>query len=234
MRNAEGGVHLGLKIIAAVGLGCALALAARGEPPTPKPPPDVAAIVARTPDADGVFRAQDDGTALHIQSGLICPAILGEARMWQLASYTTALGPGTDVGCDYGISGTQDLWLAKLTIFAVKAVPGETVEKAFARYRAEVLGANPGAELIGPALEMKGEVPENMKSFLSEQYQVSVDGLTYVTDLVVDLQSGWIIEIRGTVRTSVEPSEQASALGSLAANSFLGFDQAKSTIGQSR
>lgn len=188
-------------------------------PPQPDLPP-TSEMLARKPETKGVFEARDDGAARHIQSGMICPRKLGTLNVWRFQVYPSPAGPGTDVGCDYGIQGLDDLWVCKLTLFAIKAEAGETADTAFRRYKDEVERAYPQAKYLGPAVTFKGETPAYVEHVRSAEYEIVADDIRYQSDLVVMLAGGWIFEIRGTGRMDVVQEEAAAAVSCLVAPSF--------------
>ncbi len=154
------------------------------------------AILAATPDANGVFTVQDDGTVRHVQSGLVCPSGFPNMKLAHLLVYPSAAGPGTDVGCDYGRAnkGRAD---SKLTIFAVKAAEGATLVDVFARYRSEVVQTVAGLQPNGAVFvidDHKSAKP--LPKFQSEEF-VGGNG-AFTTSLIVALQGGWVAEIRET------------------------------------
>lgn len=202
----------------AIGL-CLLAFSLAGlAQAAPNTAPSVAEILAKTPEAEGIFVAMDGGAARHVQSGLICPLSFPNVNLWHLTAFAT---DGTDVGCDYGRNGSDDTWRSKLSIYAVKAQPDDTVETAFARYQAEVKDAWPDATARGPAIRFEGDVSAEMKAVRSEEYEITFNGKRCVSDLIVALKAGWIIEIRGTTMTDVANSDEgAKAIAGLAAPSI--------------
>src|SRR5215469_11013721 len=66
-----------------------------------------AEIVKNTKGTDGVFVVRDDGTIRHVQSGLVCPAKFPNVAFWHAELFDSPLGPGMDVGCDYGRNGAD-------------------------------------------------------------------------------------------------------------------------------
>lgn len=196
---------------------------------TPNPAPSVAEILAKTPDAQGIFVTADAGAARHVQSGLTCPLSFPNLNLWHLEVFAA---DGTDVGCDYGRNGADNVAVSKLTIYATKAQPGDTVDKAFARYQAEVKNTWPDAKVLGPAIEFGGNVSEEDKGVRSEEYQlVFKGGHKSQSDLIVTIKNGWVIEIRGTTATDVTTGEDgAKAVADFAAPA-VALMQALSTIG---
>jgi len=148
-----------------------------------------------------------------------------------LQIYPSDKGVGTDIGCDYGRQDADDFWVAKLTIYAVKAEAGDTAAQAFARYQAEVKRKYPTAKVLGTAIEFTEEPPPEMKDVQSEEYEIMMNGRRYQSDLIVAMKAGWVIEIRGSsAMEAADGSEGVMALGDLA-NPSLALMQALSTIG---
>jgi len=154
-------------------------------------------IVAHSDGADGVFVVNDDGSVKHIQSGMVCPPKFPNVAFWHAEVFSSSLGKGMDVGCDYGRNGVGDQWVSKLTIFATKAPDGMTLDQAFGDYREQVTKVSPDAVSRGEALkiENKGGNPPDIRS---EEFSVTRNGVAYTTDLLVSIQRGWILEIRAT------------------------------------
>ncbi len=195
---------------------------------TPDTAPAVKDILAGTPNSQGLFVETGDGAARHVASGLICPPTIGKVNIWHIDAF---VADGSDVGCDYGRNGPDKQWTAKLTIFAVRAGPGETVDTAFARYRAEVKATYPGAITKGSAIKFgDGTPPQGLEDIRSEEYDNRIQGKRYTDDLVVALRGNWVIEVRLTTATDVSSSAEAAlAIGDLALPT-LAMLQATSTI----
>jgi hypothetical protein len=105
-------------------LGAIVEAAVAAAPVVPGNPNPPAESLMKRPGTLGVFQAQSDGSIRHLQSGFVCPASLPNVNFWGLQVIPSPLGPGTDVGCDYGrmwggqiANGPE----AKLTIYVVKA-----------------------------------------------------------------------------------------------------------------
>ena len=184
------------------------------EPVMPgNPAPPVEALVRR-PGAAGVFEAQADGSVRHIQSGFVCPPTLPNVNFWNLQIIPSPLGLGTDVGCDYGrVRGGQVANGAesKLTIYIVKAEPGVTLEDAFRRYQMEMFGANPSARSSGGVIHLQGST-DGLPGVRSEGAAMAIGNRPYMTELVVSLIAGWIIEIRSTYPTAFTPGDPATGI----------------------
>ena len=147
----------------------------------------VAALLTRTPEAAGVFEAQPDGAARHVQSGLLCPAKFPNVELWHLEVFPSSLGKGADVGCDYGRNGPDGLFVSKLTIFVTRMTPEETLDSDFAQRQAEVTSAMPGAIEKGPAVQIApasgSDTQALADSMKSAEYSVTLDGRSYLTDV---------------------------------------------------
>jgi hypothetical protein len=163
-------------------------------------------ILSHTPGADGIFVIQEQGDIQHLQSSLVCPAAFPNVAFWHAQIYSSPLGKGADVGCDYGRVDNAGHVLSKLTIFAVRAKDGTTLDQAFARYQQEVQDSTRNAEYLGPALRVdkdsaKGSEPFIPTDFRSAEYNLTLNGVRYRSQLLVALQYGWIIEVRATYST---------------------------------
>ena len=205
-------------------LAAALATSA-GAAEIANPAPSVDQLLASTPEAKGVFVAGGAGSAQHIESGLICPATFSNFALWHLEVFNPN---GTDIGCDYGLQGIDNKWAAKLTIFAVKAPDGMTVQNAFGQYSNEIRQAWPGYKLREPATNFKRDAP-GMENALGEEYELTMKGQVSVSDLLVTVQNGWIIELRlsedeANFKNGESPAD-TNALGAALA-------QAIKTVGQ--
>src|SRR5437762_3211916 len=53
-----------------------------------------ARIVANTPEAGGVFAVRDDGSVVHSQSGMICPASFPNVAFWHAEVFRSNGGNG--------------------------------------------------------------------------------------------------------------------------------------------
>ncbi len=159
------------------------------------------AILAKSPKADGVFVVQDDATIRHIQSGLVCRARFPNVELYALLVFSSEENKGQDVGCDYIRHDDKGGADAKLTIFATEAPDTFTVAQAFARYRNEVMQADPEAVSLGESLriENKGNAPDNaLARTQSEEFKIFLNQRDYTSQLYVTISRGWIIEVRTT------------------------------------
>ena len=90
-----------------------------------------------------VWQQNEDGSVRHIRSNLACPADLPNMKLWHVFVYPSP-DRGADVGCDYGRiaavmkTGGRTTPEAKLSIYAVHAPDGMTLDQAFARYHDEM------------------------------------------------------------------------------------------------
>jgi len=155
-------------------------------------------IVDSGKDTKGVFSVGGDGSIKHLQSGVVCPAKLPNAAFY--AAFVYDGGKGFDVGCDYRRPDDKGGANAKLTVFAVKAEPGDTADSAFAAYRGGLVKAMPEAKSLGEALHDKtpDSVEKKLPPFRSEEFTIPLNGKVYTTQLYVALDQGWIIEVRAT------------------------------------
>jgi hypothetical protein len=183
-----------LVILAFVTLASAPALAA-----DPADPGTIAwnnKIAMHSPNIDGVFVVQDDGTIRHVQSGMICPATFANVKLWHLETFPSPRGKGMDVSCDYGRNGPNNRFVSKLTLFATIAPDGATLDRAFAAYRAEVIQANPGVRSEGPLpLPPKVTLSGEWKS---ESFLERRDDRAFTSELIVALRGQWMFEVRAT------------------------------------
>ena len=199
-------------------------------------------IVASTPEADGVFVVQENGSIRHVQSGMVCGARYPSYEFWHTEVFSSGAGKGTDVGCDYGRSGKDGLPAAELTVFAVKQADGLTLDQAFAAYRAQVVAMYPDAVSSGPALEIKlagtdQDTYEPFEEFRSAEFTRTLDGQIWTEDLIVLIRKGWVLEVRKTIRGEPhrfefkDPSEIPDATNDRALNIRVMMDVGL-TIGQ--
>jgi hypothetical protein len=157
-------------------------------------------LVAHAVGTDGVFIVNDDGSVRHIQSGLLCPPKFPNVDFWHAEVFSSSLGKGTDVGCDYGRGNPNGKAVAKLTIFATKAPEGMTLDQAFAKYRNEVLTTYPNATSRGEAIQdtTPPDQRQTHPGLRSEEFLVQIDGAPFTSQLIVEVKSGWMIEIRSS------------------------------------
>ena len=200
----RGIAECGFLLLMAVSPLCAFADAAAVQPSAPNPawvasPEAIArirAIVANTKGTDGIFTVGDDGSVRHVQSGLLCPPKFPNVDFWHPEIFDSALGPGMDIGCDYGRNGPDGHAISKLTIFATKAPDGLTLDQAFQQDRSQLLRAAPGAKSEGQALEIKNDSAS--PDARSEEFLETRDGQDYTTQILVAVGKGWVFEIRTT------------------------------------
>jgi hypothetical protein len=183
--------------------------------------------------ASDVWRQEADGSVVHVQSGLACPATFPGVTLWHVFIYPSPARRGMDVGCDYGRAPSSNTgeWETKLTIYAVRTEQGTTLENAFERYRDEVHTVYPEARTTGPAIAARPDesgavaLPE----FRSEADDITFNGHPFHSELVVAIVSGWVVEVRSTYPP---PSPDAGASPD-AGNSLGALIQAASSIGRS-
>jgi hypothetical protein len=153
-------------------------------------------VVGNTKGADGVFVVLDNGDIRHVQSGLVCPAKFPNVDFWHAEVFDSS-GQGTDVGCDYGRQGPAGHWVSKLTIYATRAPDGLTLDQAFAQDRGEFMQVSPNAVSQGDAVKVQGSTSPLPEIRSEEFVSMRGDG-EYTDDVLVAMQSGWILEIRTT------------------------------------
>jgi len=214
--------------IALVSIFGSLFVAAPAFAQTANPAPGVDWILEHHPETKGVFVAAGQGNARHVQSGLVCPPAFAKLDLWHLKVYAQ---DGSDVDCDYGRNGSNDRWLAKLTIFATKAPPGVTVDAAFASYDAEIKQAWPGATATGPAITLQGTPPAGLEDIRSAEYIADIEGLKVKSDLVVAVKNGWVIEVRMSTATTVSTPEEAANAAEDMTTPMMAMIQAQTSIG---
>lgn len=159
---------------------------------------NIRAIVANTKGADVAFAVGDDGNIRHIQSGMICPPKFPNVVFRHAQIYSSIMGVGMDVGCDYGRDNRDGVVASKLTIFATKAKDGWTLDGTFLGYRNEVLKTYPDAVSQGEALKIEDKSGNAFPPIRSEEFIFHVDGFEYTSDLLVAIKNGWILEIRAS------------------------------------
>src|SRR5215831_17710884 len=108
-------------------------------------------IVAQAPLAKDVFVVEVDGAIRHLQSGMSCAASFPNVSLADVQIFPSS-AIGLDVGCDYARVGVDGNAVSKLTVFAVKAPEGATLDSVFAGYRREVVSAHPEASEVRAAL----------------------------------------------------------------------------------
>jgi len=189
------------------------------------------ALIARFENGSAIWRAQDDGSVRHIQSGLVCPANFTVVTLWNLMVYDSPSGIGTDVGCDYWRSRIEGKGAeTKIAIFAVKAAPGTTLDEAFQTYRKQMYASYPGAKSEGTALSIESDKPGTLPAIKSEEASIELYNRPYQTEIVVSLVNGWIIEVRST-HPSQYKVEKAGEAGD-AALSALALFAAFASVGK--
>jgi hypothetical protein len=156
-------------------------------------------ILAKSPDAEGVFIVQDDGTIKHLQSSLVCPNYFPNVELWHLEVFKSDAGKGMDVGCDYGRNEADGKWMSKLTIFAAHAPEGTTLDAAFQNYRNQVVQVTPSAVSQGEALRSGNKPADDpLPSYRSEEFVSQHDGTAETDQLYVFVADNWMYEIRVT------------------------------------
>lgn len=158
-------------------------------------------IVKDTAGSDGVFVVRDNGEIAHVQSGLVCPPKFPNVDFWHAEIFSSPLGNGMDIGCDYGRGNPNGKAISKLTIFETKAPDGLTLDQAFQQDRADVMKTYPDAISQGTALkiENKSAHPSNaLPEIRSEEFLLTIDGHKFTSQLLVTVHDGWVLEIRAS------------------------------------
>lgn len=156
------------------------------------------ALSALSQPAD-IFRIEGDA-AVHVQSGLQCPAYVGNAFLANILEFDTPAGRGMHVGCDYARRaepGSSRL-AAKHTIFAVKLAEGETLDSVFARYQAEMYASTPGQMRSNGESLIMDDAPDEFPEVRSEELFYGAGDQVWKTELIVTLYDDWIIQVRST------------------------------------
>jgi hypothetical protein len=217
-----------------VRLGAALALWALASAPVLAA--DVgggAAILARTPEADGIFAVQPDGSLRHLQSGLICRVKYPDVSLVRLEVFKSNLGPGADVGCDYARPAAGGGDEAELTVFATKMTAGETLDSVYSQRLAEVRSRE-GKSEARPAVSFEGGGERS--AVRSAEFDLMIGGRAYLSDVIVSVKAGWSIEVRATypkdvvLRGDRGPEEAAEKFD--APVPLIAWLQADSSVGQ--
>jgi hypothetical protein len=206
-RDMKNGVSLALIALAPAGLSAAWGEEPSSSPEKPSPQAIVAHnrdVVARTPEADGVFVVQENGSIRHVQSGMVCGARYPSFEFWHVEVSSSGEGKGSDVACDYGRNGRDGRPAATLTVSAVKQADGLALDQAFAVYRAQVLAMYPDAIPSGPALKIKlADTDQDtygpFEAFRSEEFVRELGGEDWTEDLIVLIRKGWVLKVRKTM-----------------------------------
>lgn len=152
--------------------------------------------------ANGVFAVGSDGAIRHIQSGMLCPADLQNVHFAAPLIYATS-PVGLDVGCDYGRGSFGRGFVSKLTIFAVKAPEGMTLDSAFEKYEQEVASTYPGATKTPAALQIGDGAGNTSTNYRAIGYSITLNDKVAHSELIVGIFSGWILEVRATYPNSI-------------------------------
>jgi hypothetical protein len=209
-----------------IGVICALASAgpAWAQATQRTVPETNAEIVARSPGALGVFKAEADGRVVHVQSGFHCPAALASMSLWHAEVFAAN---GSDVGCDYGRADATGNGVAKLTLFLVKA-DKRSLDQVFEGYRADAAKAMPTLSYKGPALTVEGGAPGGppFGEFRSAEFVGQLRGVPTDSQVLVAIRRGWILELRLTYHSEAANSSEAEIVSRDAASAPLVFMQA--------
>jgi hypothetical protein len=119
------------RILAFIAVVLGLELAAAAPVPNASDP-----VPAQTPLPKTVFQIDNDGTALHLESQLQCPATIGEFHRTRLDLFDPF---GVDVGCDY-----QDVEHDEITLY-IALRPGQELGKQFDSAKAALVQRLPAA-----------------------------------------------------------------------------------------
>lgn len=195
-------------------------------------PSDVVATALKfAGNTDGVFTAGAEAI-LHVQSGLHCPAYVGNAYLSHAFVFDSPAGRGFDVGCDYGRRSApgSDEAIAKHTVYAVKRTAGETIDAVFARYQKEMHGSVPSDASSGRASLIMTNPPTGFPEFRSEEtFYAGRSGRKWQTEVLVAFQGDWIIEVRSTRHSQYHVANDEEAADQIVGTML--FFQAISDLG---
>ena len=127
-----------------------------------------------------VWRLGDDGSAEHLQTGLRCPAALGDFRQ---VGTTTYDGFGLDVSCGYNAAG------AAITVYLTRM---GGLEAAFTGAKQSLVER---AQAKHPSLVSDGKAPSGGLDWLRAEYQE--DGGVR-SDIWMTEVRGWVLKYRAT------------------------------------
>lgn len=195
---------------------------AQAQAETPNPAPSMQELLDRAPEAKGIFAPQGEAAFRHIASGLNCPLTFPAVNLWHLDIYAP---DGSDVGCDYGRNGRDNRWTTKLTIYAVKTTADDTADAAFARYQSEIQHKYPDARLLGPVPSVQ------INDARTAQYEIVINGQKSLSELVVAVRAGWVIEIRTSMAADISSDADGVKSEHDRALSFSALIQALSSMG---
>jgi hypothetical protein len=166
----------------ALGVLIAACLATRALADVPASPP----AQDQTPPLS-VWRLSEDGDAVHLQSGLACPAVFRGYKRSDLHFYD---GFGLDVSCNYAAPGVD------LTVYVTRRSGTADVDAAMAEARREFLEAHSD---LHPQLISDAKTPDGAVAWRVALYgdDVGRDGI-WIADL-----HGWTLEYRITYRLDV-------------------------------
>lgn len=190
-----------IRSVLCAALATLLSAPAVAQHPEGEPSALVKRAFANAKNVAGVFEADEPaGQVRHIQSGLTCPAYLGNAFLNQIMVFETPAGLGADIGCDYARrtapGSTQAA--AKHSVFAVKLPADWTLDTAFSYYQKEMHQSSPaGARSGGESLHFTTR-PDGFPDVRSEELFYDKDGKPWQTEVIVAVVNGWIIEVRST------------------------------------
>jgi len=152
------------------------------------------ATAAETPAVDpatiqSVWEGAGDGGLTHLQSGLACPATLGEFRRVSTGVYD---GAGFDAGCNYAASG------AALTIYMTRKGAMD-VAATMAAARAEYVAAGAAQH---PVFQSEDQVTDGGRAWTVARYAEDAGRRSEIWLAELD---GWLVQYR----TTFMPSGQA-------------------------
>lgn len=198
--------------ICAIALSFALSGPAFADATTAPPPNDPDALLRQQaaaldakPLSKFIWQMSDDGSALHLQSGLVCPAKWGAFTRGRPATFDTL---GTDIGCDY-----QNGLGTEVTMYLTQRHgqwPGDDLAKA----QAELQQFHPGYTLLPPSAEGALECDAPWKRVLYGGNKDTLHSGIWLRDL-----GGWTLEFRASY-AAISAGDAVAAMNALAAQAL--------------
>ena len=161
------------------------------------------ALIDSTTNGRAVFRAELEGSIVHLQSGMACSR-RGPLDTLARLVITPGVPLGDDVGCDY-VTPT-----GKLTIFATRRAAW-TLEAYAAGTFAAIRKTYPDARPIGGQISVL--YPEVSKP-IKESFAITQDGRASITSAWIAQEGDWLILVRATY--PAEPRHDPEFLAAMA------------------
>lgn len=144
------------------------------------PPPSPPELTTKPPE--GVWQADSSGGYVHLQSGLACPARLGDLTRTRVHAFDK---PGMDVGCNYAREGVL------ITVYMTKG-PANQLDVAMDHARQELEQV---AAARNPRQVSRAPLTSGGMTWLSAYYEEDGD---IRSDIHLAAYSGWFLEYRTT------------------------------------